>query len=157
MKDFKAFKMRWGFSMMEVMIVIGLIVMSLGFGALFSQTSQVRANVNNEASALVAYLRLAQSDAVAGKGDQSHGIHLELNAYTIFEGESYNASDSNNFIIALPETITLENIVLAGGGVDVIFNPPQGRTTTYGSFDVVAHQINQSISINIQSLGIISY
>ncbi|MDP2624782.1 MAG: type II secretion system protein [Candidatus Peregrinibacteria bacterium] len=145
------------FTMLEVMLVVIIMAAAVGFLLLYSQASQVRADVNAQASTLVSYMRLAQSDAMSGNGNQSHGIHLETMAYTIFEGSTYSALDTTNFKIDLPPAVTIENIALNGGGADVIFNPPFGETSTYGTFDITSSQIQKTISITVSQIGTIAY
>ena len=60
-------KFQNGFTFLEVMLVIVLMTIALGFGLLYSQTAQVRNNLSGEVARFVSSVRLAQSDAAAGK------------------------------------------------------------------------------------------
>lgn len=145
-----------GFSLLEVMLVVFLFATALGFSVLYSQTSQLRADINTQSKVIVSYLRLAQSNALSGSNSEN-GIHFESDSYTIFSGNVFDPDDTANYEITLPNTITIENLNLNGGGSDVIFDGPKGETVTYGSFDLVSEQINQTITINISSIGTINY
>lgn len=145
------------FTFLEIMLVIVLLSAGLGFALLYTQSSQVRTDVNTQAANLVSYLRQAQSNAASGKNSTNHGVHFGTGSYVIFEGSSYVSSASGNFTVELPETMVIQNISLNGGGSDVIFTRPLGETSTYGSLEIHSEQINKTRTINIQSIGTIDY
>lgn len=146
-----------GFTVIEIMLVIIVFSILLGLATLYSQTSQLRNDVNSQAQMLASYMRLAQSNAGSGKNNEGSGIHFEANAYTLFNGNSYSNGNAENFIIELPSTIQIENIALNGNGNDLIFQPPNGETTTYGTINLTAPQIQKTLTITIYSLGNVSY
>lgn len=150
-------KFQNGFTFLEVMMVIVLMTITLGFTLLYGQTAQVRNNLSGEVARFVSYVRLAQSDAAAGKNNTAYGIHLATDAYTVFEGTTYDANATTNFTVDLPSTITIENSVLNGGGSDLIFTQPHGETATFGTLDFVSAQINTTKTITITQLGTVNY
>ena len=149
--------MKKAFTLLELVVVITLMGIMVGLSALYYQTSQVRADANTQAAVLVSYLRLAQSNAMAGNNNESYGVHLGTDSYVLFEGDIYVPDADSNIEMELPPTLALQNIVLNGGGSDVVFTPPQGETTTYGSLEIFSSQINKIISITITSIGTIRY
>ena len=144
------------FSYIEVIIVITIIAIITGMAALYGQTSQVRADVNAEANNLASYLRLSQSRSMSGEDDREHGIYLEGDRYTLFEGVKYTASDPENYEIKLPPTIELKNFNI-GGGTEIIFTTPKGETKNNGSFDMYSSQIDKTVTFNISPFGSIDY
>lgn len=149
--------MQKGFTFLEIMVVIVLMTIALGFGLLYSQTAQVRTNLSGEVARFVSYVRLAQSDAAAGKNNTAHGIHLSTNAYTVFEGTTYDQNASTNYTVTLPGTITIQNITVNGGGSDLVFTQPYGATTTFGTLDFTAAQINTTKTITVTQPGTVNY
>lgn len=145
------------FTIIEIILVIAILLIVFGFVALYAQTSQVRADINTQADIAVSYLRLMQSNTASGRTLEGNAIHLETNAYTLFNGPSYVSEDINNYTIDLPATLNIENILLNGAGQDIIFSGPAGETLNYGNFDLVANQIGKTITINISELGTITY
>lgn len=146
-----------GISLVEIILVVVLITISLGFSVLYYQTSQLRADIKTQTVEFVSYLRLAHSDAVAGLHGQSHGMHVENDSYTTFRGGSYNPDDPNNYKIELPSTITIQNIALNGGGDDIIFTGPNGETNDYGTLDFVSTQMDKTITITVSKVGTVNY
>lgn len=146
-----------GFTLLEIMLVIILLSAVLGFSVLYYQNSQVRADVNSQAAVLVSYLRLAQSNASSGQNNTFKGVHLNNNSYVMFSTTSYNSSDPNNYPITLPPVISIQSINLSGGGQDVIFTSPEGKTNNYGNLQIFSSQINKTLTINISQIGAINY
>ncbi len=146
-----------GFTLLEVMLALTLLAISVSMAVLYIQSSQARADVNANAAEFVSHARLSQSAARSGAGGTSHGIHLEQDSYTIFQGNVYDSLDTDNFTIDLPPTVQIGNINLNGGGSDIVFTAPEGRTTKYGSFTLSSSQINKTLTIEISSLGTINY
>lgn len=145
------------FTLLEMLLVFTLIALFFGLGLLYTQTSTLRADLNTQADELAAYVRLAQSAAAGGKGDQEHGIRLESDSYTLFVGATYNELDSTNIVIALPPTVEIQNISLNGGSADLIFSPPHGETENYGSFQLVSLNTGDSVTLMVNTYGSIEY
>lgn len=146
-----------GFTILEILIVIILIMSALGFTILYTQTFQLRADLNNQAATIVSYLRLAQSNAISGRLEDFTSIHLQDSSYTLFSGDIYNPGNSRNTTFELPKTISIKNISLNSDGNDLIFSAPNGETAAYGNFDLSSNEINKTITINISPIGSISY
>lgn len=150
-------KTKSGFTLIELSLSLGLIAIILGMGLLYTENSQARADFNTQVSVLVSYLRLAQSNTIAGLGNGTHGIHLTSDSYTIFTGSSYVPDSPANHELPLPPTVVIDDIALNGGGNDIIFTAPSGETNTYGSFRLYSSRINKSQIIYITRLGTINY
>jgi len=148
---------RTAFTALELMLVLALLAILIGGVAVFSRLSILRADLNAQTTEVVSMLRLAQSKAAAGEGGLSHGVHLESDQFILFEGSSYSAVDPLNFSKTLPASLSIENISLNGGGSDIIFSPPQGETTTYGSFVLSSSDSGQTRTISISNLGLVQY
>ena len=140
-----------------MVIVITIFAVSLGLFTLYSQTSQVRSDLNSQRDVFVSYLRLAQSDSASGKDSESHGIHLAESYYAVFVGDAYVEGGSGNISIELPDSLIFTNINLNGGGEDIIFDSPFGETDEYGTVDLFSEQTNKTSQITINSLGLINF
>lgn len=145
-----------GFTALETVLVVTIIALLFGLAANYYTNSQIRADLNVQAANIASHLRLAQSKASSGLNDSKHGIHFENSAYTIFQGDSYSALESTNFEVTLPETITVSNIALSGGGSDVLFLQ-NGETENSGTIALTSENIGKTITIQIDSSGLINY
>lgn len=146
-----------GFTTLEIILTLAILAILFAMIPLYYQTSQVRADLNTQASMLVSNLRLLQSNATSGNTGGANAIHLEDTVYTNFSGSSYAGNDPTNFSTDLPPTIIIEDINLNGGGEDVVFSSPDGHTDNFGSFSLRSEQINKTITINISQIGSINY
>jgi Tfp pilus assembly protein FimT len=81
-----------GFTILELMIVIGLMVifgvLTLPYGMNFYRSR----SVEEQSRTMSNVLSRAQSHAITGKGDSSWGVKLfhDEGYYTFFKGESYD-------------------------------------------------------------------
>jgi hypothetical protein len=150
-------KNKKAFTILEIILVVGLFSILLIIPLLYTQTSQVRFDFYTQVSNLVSYIRQEHGNTVAGKYNMNHGVRLNAGNYVIFSGTSFNQSDSDNVVVDLPPTVIIRNVQLYGGGSDIIFSKPFGETTTYGSFELYSEQANLSMPIYISSFGTINY
>ncbi len=149
-------KNKKGFTVIEIILVIVILGIGLGLSMLYLQTSQFRADINSQVAQFTSHIRLAQSNALSGQGDESHGIHLEETSYTIFQGDTYSSSDPLNFEIEMTGPTSIQNISLNGGGSDIVF-ANTGETDDYGTLDFVSTQAQKTISVEITKFGTVIY
>lgn len=145
------------FTALELILVITIMATLSGFFLLYSQGTTVRTDLSTQVALFVAELRLAQSDATAGKTPGDFGVHLSSNAYTIFEGSTYDVGSTSNRIVELPETIVIQNINLNGGATDIIFSSPQGETSQNGTLEFYSEPLDEAKTVTITTLGHASY
>lgn len=123
--------MRRGFTLIELIVAVGLIIVLVGltsFNLLSSQRQVVKTGIVEQ---VVADIRSQQSKAMAGDGTGSaFGIHFDASSYVLFSGASYNANDNANYVVTLDNNIqftsTLSNNTL-------IFTPVSGEVSNYVS------------------------
>lgn len=148
-----------GFTLIEILLVVTILAIAFGFFALYSQNSQTRTDLNAQTAVLVSNLRLAQSNAAAGSTTGHNAIRLDAAAsnYITFSGTVFDAQNPDNSTVALPATMSFQNILLNGGGSDIIFTGPQGETANYGTFEVYLSQTGQFITVTVSQFGTIDY
>lgn len=150
-------KSKQGISLIEVIIAIGLIGL---IGSLIGpiHTSEYQQySFADERSIFVSNLQKARSRAMHNvclgseciKG-LPHGIHIEENFYTIFQGDTYVANDPQN------EKIHFHKETKVTGPIDIIFSPLSGTasTTPVNTWDTVFVRRNlvATTSINVEGL-----
>lgn len=150
-------QLKKAFTVLEIILVIFILAITVGFSILYFQGTQVRSDLNTQTSILVSYLRLAQSNAISGRTGQPTGIHLNSNSYVLFVGPTYNAASSTNYTSNLPATLNIQNVSLNGGGTDIVFTTPFGESNKFGSFNLRSEQINKTNTITVSANGIINY
>lgn len=146
-----------GFSVIEVVLVLALLAIVLTFTVLYSQTAQVRADVNSQAELIVNELRLLRSNAESGNTKGHTAIKLKESSYTSFFSPNYDPEDPTNQERELSPVIKINNKNLNDTADTIIFERPHGRTENYGSFDLRSDQIDRTITIKINEIGAIDY
>jgi type II secretory pathway pseudopilin PulG len=122
---------RLGFTIIEIIVVFGILATLLGIGYISVVNIQRRAPLSATASVLVGDLRGQQTKAMTGDTQtgatsDSYGIYFQSNAYILFKGLSYNPSDTTNAVTPLPTNITVStvfpgsSIVFAKGSGDIV-------------------------------------
>ena len=124
-----------GFTALEIAIAVGIVSL---LGALSMVSFMNARRVQDLVTAgndILSVLRLAHEKAVSGQGEDPWGVRLESDAYRIFQGHSH-AGAATTTTYALPSSIEIANISLAGGGQEVVFRPIDGMTGQQGTFTV---------------------
>jgi len=126
-----------GFTLIEMVLALGITSFLLGFIAINLTTSQRKASLSTTVTTFVSDLHQQQMKAISGDTEgranaDSYGIHLDVNQYVLFHGTAYNVADSSNSPIALENGLQFST-----SGVNVIFSRLNG-------------EINVPLSITLQ-------
>lgn len=112
------------------MTIIGATLF-VGFGA-----ATESADLKTAAFKVVDALQFAHTRTIASLASSQYGVHFEQTQYVLFRGATYNASDPDNIVYALPARVEIANIALTGGGSDAVFDRITGKTLQNGTLDV---------------------
>ncbi|MEK7116299.1 MAG: hypothetical protein AAB879_02810 [Patescibacteria group bacterium] len=117
--------MRLGFSIFELVVVIGLIAAIAGFSVVFTTTAirgqefdRVRAIIHSELAA-------ARSDTISGTNDSAWGVAFSPNAATRFQGATFATRNA-----AMDRTTSFGNAVTISGATEIDFVRPHGIPVT---------------------------
>ena len=99
--------MRKGFTLIELVVVMGIFTTLLGISTINLSGAQLRSSLNSAVEVFVTDLKSQQLRSMVGEDDgggsaQSYGVHFESDSYTLFEGVAYSPVDPNNFQVNLP-------------------------------------------------------
>ncbi|TSC69431.1 MAG: Uncharacterized protein G01um101466_28 [Parcubacteria group bacterium Gr01-1014_66] len=124
-----------GMSLIELIIILAILgIMSL-LGISAYLRSREAQTLLSEGQNILATIRRAQAHTRAGVEDNTWGVQLETNRYIFFRGASYGTATFTQ-IYDLPSSLTIANIVLAGGRQDIVFERITGKTVSAGTFVV---------------------
>ena len=150
----KLIKKQQGFTLVELLLVIGLFTILTSFVLINSLRPQVSSSVISNVSKVTADIKHQQLKAMIGKldnGSSSYkGVYFDSDKYILFTGNTYNSSDPNNFEIDI-EGVTFSSINLPSS--QIIFEPSSGEVSNYSSSNnsfVIEHSsgFSQTVSIN---------
>ena len=100
-------KLRKGFTLVEVIIVMSIMAALIGLITINLANSQQRASLTSLTQTFVSDLSGQQIKAMIGDSEgrsssDSYGVHIDTNQYVLFHGVSYSSGDASNFKVILP-------------------------------------------------------
>lgn len=136
--------MRSGLTLIEILVVIGIIILLFSLGLFFSMDSFRGYSFHAEEDKLVTILQRARSKSLANIDQASHGVHIDVvgSAYVLFEGTVYNPVDPKN------EPTPIEGPVTLSGLTDVLFDQLSGASNTPGTITISGGGKSATVIIN---------
>jgi prepilin-type N-terminal cleavage/methylation domain-containing protein len=106
-------KTQRGFTLIELIIVMSIIGILLGFSTINLSRSQQSASLNAVEQILLSDLRQQQLKAMVGDAEgraasDSYGIHFDSNKYVLFHG-TYSEGEPSNSVINLDSNMQFNN------------------------------------------------
>jgi type II secretory pathway pseudopilin PulG len=140
-------KFKKGFTMIEILLVVGIAVsiffLSAPFALNFYRTQLVEETRDNINTAL----QRARHNAILQKNDSSFGVkfNMTLGSYTIFQGISFaeRVTDQDE-IFYLPAGITLE----VPDGEEIVFSKLTGASENPGSISINLNGVIKTITVD---------
>ncbi|MEK7194328.1 MAG: type II secretion system protein [Patescibacteria group bacterium] len=146
-----------GLTLIEVLIVIAVALILLAFIVVpFKRMNDTQA-LSKETQNVISIINQARSQTLSSKGGIVHGVHLESSQVVLFGGPTYVPSDPNNASIPLHALVSISNINLSGGAIDIVFNRLTGTTAVSGTITLsLIASSTQSKLITVTSTGIVN-
>ncbi len=146
-----------GFTLTEMLVVIGIIVMFIGV-SLFIDMNNFRGNAfRGERAILVTLLQTARADSLNNIDQMPHGIALfpadYPNSYVLFEGSNYTASDPS----LREPTDAQYPVTFTDSPSEVVFSQLSGNANYDGDIVMNDTQRGLSATISINKEGRISW
>jgi hypothetical protein len=137
-------------TLVEILLVIGLIGLVIGIGPLIDDNILKRSEVNVTYQKLLFALRKSQTNAQAGYHDTNWGTRILTDRIVVYTGQSYAGSDTQyEEIFIFPERVLIE------GGAEVNFEKDTGETSSNYSLSIRdVNSLNQK-QIEVNQYGII--
>ena len=137
----------FGFTIVELLIVIGLLGVVISMGLTVNIDFYSREVRSSEHITLVSLLHRARSNAMNNVNFSNHGVHIEDHAYTTFSATPYDANNPNN------QTINGNPNFIISGLDEVIFEKVSGNTENAGTIIIEdTNGIEKIITIHANGL-----
>lgn len=142
MKSHKAYSANTApaFTMIEIIVVVGILALLLSVGSVMAFNSIERSVASNEQNLLATLLIGQRTKALANLNQNSHGLKVETNQYTLFEGNSFAAGTNKR-------SVTKSAGITTGGASEIIFGQLTG-TSSLQSITITDGSMTYTIDIN---------
>ena len=133
---------RGGFTLVEIIVVMGLVMLIFGIGSYFAFDNFQRYLFRKERDTAIAVLMKARSRAMNNFFESPHGVHMDADQFVLFRGASYTVGAPTNEVI--PGTAAISK----SGAADIVFEQLSGRPASAGNLMLSYGASNITISIN---------
>lgn len=142
-----------GFTIIEVVVVVGIMGLLVGLGLWSLLPLRGRSDVKTTTSQVIVVMQLARNRAISSLDDQSYGVHFESDRFVLFTGTTYDSGAGSNEVHLMAGDLEIYDISV-GGGNDVVFDLLAGTTSMAGSIGV--RNINDptnSLTVSVLASG----
>ncbi len=144
-----------GFTLVEMLLSVGIIAMLAGLSLPLLASYQNRNDLDLTTQSLIQALRRAQTYAQSGKDDSQWGIEIQSTAITLFKGAVFASRDT-----AYDETQAISPGTNVSGLTEVLFAKFTGAITTTpiaGDTITLTNVNNDTRTVTINAKGMVSY
>lgn len=150
----KRFSHHKGFSLVEMLIVISILMVILAIALYSFTTAKSKKQLEIAVNSIDFKLEEAKTNALAGKNGKNFGIQFSSTTYVYFSGNSYNPSDTTNSSTTIASNLQISTSI---AGDTVIFSRLTGMPQATGTITVTdTSNASNTASVSIGTLGDIS-
>jgi prepilin-type N-terminal cleavage/methylation domain-containing protein len=150
-----------GFSLIEILVVVGLVVILSGLALFVSMDSFRGSNFRTERDLIVSILQHARALSINNVCDGAgcvnglpHGLHVANDSYVLFQGSTYNSADINNVAFERNNLFSLSGFLTTN---DVLFLQLEGTTTCSTCDLTISDGAGHSSTISVSAEGRIAW
>ncbi|MFC1727007.1 Tfp pilus assembly protein FimT/FimU [Patescibacteria group bacterium] len=154
--------MKKGFSQIEVLIVIALLVILFSLGTVVYDNFVKKDRLIIEARKIESLISEARVKTVAGfslGGSQAlnFGVYFEDDQYTLFPGTVYSSGNSQNQVFVLPDSVRIDEIFLPADSI--VFEKITGEILGFDPVNnylmIADQQSSMREKISVNQLGVV--
>jgi len=140
----KLFIFEKSFTLLEILLVIGIISVLLVFIVPVSLDFYKSQQLEVQTQSIIQTLRRAQSKATVVELDSSFGVYFGTSNYTLFKGNSYLLSRD----VQYDEIFDLPGLINLTGLSEVVFSKFEGKPNVTGNIILSSDSDTKTININ---------
>jgi prepilin-type N-terminal cleavage/methylation domain-containing protein len=143
-----------GFTLIEILVVVGLLSMILVLSPIFDINQLRLASYEEEIKNITLLLNTARIKSLNNTSQSKHGVYLNTTEYILFEGDSFLESDPSKHVYVKNE----HKISYGTSSLnEVIFNQLDGKVENPGKIEIVDPETNVVSIIQINYEGQINW
>lgn len=145
---------RNGFTLIEVIVAIAVAAAISSVAFIGYSSMSVGSELKTTAFKVTDVLNLARQRTLASLAASNYGVHFEQGQFILFKGAIYDPLDPDNIFYPLADSLEISEIVLNGGGSEVVFNRITGETANAGTVKIqVQNDSSRFKTIEVLSSG----
>jgi type II secretory pathway pseudopilin PulG len=142
------------YTLIEVLLVVGIFtamaLITMPYSINLLQSGRGEDNTKN----MVSNMFKQQQDAFSGQSNSAYGISFYSDHYVLYQGASL-AGATDTLSINFDRSVTISNISLTGGAIEVNFSKNSLKPSKSGSV-TVSDSVNTYL-VTINAEGLLSY
>ncbi len=148
---------RAGFTVIELLVVIGIAVVLAAAAAPLYGNLQVSVQLNENISQIIQTTRSARENSFSRLNNSSHGVYFEINPsgndrFILYQGDSYAARDaSHDRAVILDPSLSLSTTL---SGNEVNFSKGLAVPNATGTV-TISHDVKGSRTMAVNRLGMV--
>ena len=135
----------WGFTLLEILLVIGIISILLVFTVPVSLDFYKSQQLETQTQSIIQTLRRAQSKAMSIELDSSFGVYFGVSNYTLFKGSSYSGPGRD---LQYDEIFDFPGLINLTGLSEIVFSKFEGKPNVTGNVILTINSDTRTININ---------
>lgn len=140
---------RFGFTLLELLLSIALIIIVAGVSAPVVVAFQRQNYLNIAKTVIVESWRRAQVVSQAGEGDTTWGVQVGIGTVTVFKGTSFAVRDP-----LYDEVYDIAPSISPSGAVEIVFSKLTGFPQSSGTLILTdTNNDTQAMSINAKGMA----
>lgn len=140
-----------GFTLVEVLLSVGIIAMLAGLSLPVYAALQTRTELSTSVQGVADTLRRAQTYARGVHGDSQWGVYITDDSATLYRGTSYAARD-----ISFDEVTPIPSSIGVSGMEEVNFSKLHGAPSSTGGITLTLNA-NEERTVSINAKGMVDY
>jgi len=146
----------WGFTLIEVLVVIAIMFALIGFSATSLAAFQRHSILTGEVENVVTILEEARKNTLSSLDDTQYGVHFENDKVVLYKGATYTPAAPENVTSTVNTRNEITNISLNGGVDDILFDRITGETVQSGSVRIqLRRHTDQFRIVHVHQSGLI--
>ena len=135
---------------MELLFAVAIISLVAAIFIRPFSLFQKRELLRKETDTVAALLEKARSSTLASINNKQYGVHFATSSASFFQGTAFTSEEIGNETHVFDPLVSLDSVLLQGGGRDVVFKKRTGETDFYGSimFSVVGSISSSTIAVH---------